>query len=184
MTIYDHHSPRYELPDLVPETNFAMFLDGIQGDGAMSSNVHDLLAFDRALKERKLVNGPSLEQAYAPVRLNNGETFDYGFGWFVEDKDGKGRIVSHSGGWPGYASILNRYLDTDMTLIYLRNREQDVEFDHKVIEAAERILFDQPYEIPQRPLERQIAAVDTDLYKRYTGLYQQERGGHANVRLD
>lgn len=174
--VYDHHSSRYELPDLVPETHFAVFLDGIQGDGAMSSNVHDLLAFDRALQEGKLINGSSLAQAYAPVRLHNGETFDYGFGWILENKEGMGRVVSHSGGWPGYASVLNRYLDADMTLIYLRNREQDVEFDQAVIDAAEQILFDQPYEIPQRPLEKRIAFVDVGLYPCYAGLYQQEDG--------
>ncbi|WP_374017041.1 serine hydrolase [Paenibacillus thiaminolyticus] len=175
--VYDHHSSRYEQPDLVPETQYVVYLDGIQGDGAMSSNVHDLIAFDRALQDGKLVSGPSLEQAYAPVRLNNGETFDYGFGWILEDKEGKGYVVSHSGGWPGYASLLNHYLEADMTLIYLRNREQDVELEQKVIEAAEQILFDQPYEIPQRPLEKQMAAVDTDLYNRYAGWYQQEDGG-------
>lgn len=174
--VYDHHSSRYELPDLVPETHFVVFLDGIQGDGAMSSNVHDLLAFDRALQDGKLVSRPSLEQAYAPVRLHNGETFDYGFGWILEDKEGMGRVVSHSGGWPGYASLLNRYLEADMTLIYLRNREQDVEFDQAVIDAAEQILFDQPYEIPQRPLEKRIAFVDVGLYPCYAGLYQQEDG--------
>lgn len=181
--VYDHHSSRYELPDLVPETHFAVFLDGIQGDGAMSSNVHDLLAFDRALQDGKLVSRRSLEQAYAPVRLNNGETFDYGFGWILEDKEGKGRVVSHSGGWPGYASLLNRYLEADMTLIYLRNREQDVEFDQAVIDAAEQILFDQPYEIPQRPLEKRIASVDPGLYPCYAGLYQQEDGGDGIISV-
>ncbi len=174
--VYDYHSSRYELPDLVPETKYVVYLDGIQGDGAMSSNVHDLLAFDRALSVGKLIGGLSLEQAYAPVRLNNGETIDYGFGWILEDKEGKGRIVSHSGGWPGYASLLNRYLEADMTLIYLRNREQDVEFDQAVIDAAEQILFDQPYEIPQRPLERRIASVDPGSYPCYAGVYQQEDG--------
>lgn len=181
--VYDHHSSRYELPDLVPETHFAVFLDGIQGDGAMSSNVHDLFTFDRALRDGKLISRPSLEQAYAPVRLNNGETFDYGFGWILEDKEGMGRVVSHSGGWPGYASILNRYVEADMTLIYLRNQEHDVEFDHAVIDAAEQILFDQPYEIPQRPLEKRIAAIDTDLYKRYAGLYQLEDGGDTLISV-
>ncbi|MGN7384288.1 Penicillin-binding protein E [Chlamydia abortus] len=174
--IYDLHSDRYELPDLVPKTNYVVFLDGIQGDGTVNSNLHDLYKFDQALHAGQFVSRKSLEQIFAPASLNNGETCGYGFGWILEEKEGKGRAVSHSGGWPGYATNLIRYIDADMTLIYLSNMEQDVEFDQALLIAAEQILFDLSYDAPQRPAQRKLAVIDPGLYESYIGTYRLDEG--------
>lgn len=175
--VYDYHSAEFKLPDVIDDTQYVEFLDGIQGDGTVNSNLSDLFKFDRALYTDKLVNKQSLSQAFAPVQLNSGETFDYGFGWILEHKEEYGRAVHHSGGWPGYATFMVRYIDADMTLIYLRNKEEDVEFDQSVIEAAEQIMLERSYDIPQRLPERKIALFDYSLYERYTGMYRLEGVG-------
>ncbi|MET3288395.1 UNVERIFIED_CONTAM: CubicO group peptidase (beta-lactamase class C family) [Brevibacillus sp. OAP136] len=150
--VYDLYSDRYELPDFVADTDFVVYLDGIQGDGTVNSSLSDLLKLDQALYTDQLVNGETLKEMFAPVRLNNGETFDYGFGWLLEENEDKGRIIGHTGGWPGYSTLLNHYHDQKKTLIILRNAPQDVEFEQAINMAAENILFDLPSDLPIAPL--------------------------------
>lgn len=98
--VYDVHSETYVLPDELEETNYVVYLDGIQGDGTVNSVTSDLFRFDQALYQDDFISKASKESAFSPVRLNNGETIDYGFGWVLQNSPEKGRIVSHSGGWP------------------------------------------------------------------------------------
>lgn len=81
------------------------------------------------------------------MRLNNGGTIDYGFGWVLQNSPEKGRIVSHDGGWPGYSTAMIRYIDHRKTLIYLSNKEEEAKYEQAILKAAEHILFGQPYEI-------------------------------------
>lgn len=50
----------------------------------------------------------------------------------------------HSGGWPGYTTFFKRYIDHDSTIIFLRNKEQDFDFEQSILHAIENILFDEP----------------------------------------
>lgn len=158
--VYDVWSGEFVLPDELAETEYVVYLDGIQGDGTVNSTVGDLLLFDQALYTEKLVNEQSLQQAFAPVRLNNGETFDYGFGWILEKSEKRGKSVSHSGGWPGYATLMIRFIDAGKTLIYLSNKEQEYEFDQRILEAVQQIMFDEPFEIPKSPVKRKAVHMD------------------------
>lgn len=47
--VYDVHSETYVLPDDLEETNYVVYLDGIQGDGTVNSVTSDLFRFDQAL---------------------------------------------------------------------------------------------------------------------------------------
>lgn len=170
--VYDAWSGDFVLPDGLAETEYVVYLDGIQGDGTVNSTVGDLLLFDQALYTEKLVRKESLKQAFAPVRLNNGETFDYGFGWILEKNEKRGTSVSHSGGWPGYATHMIRYIDAGKTLIYLSNKEQDYEFEQRIIEAVQHILFHETYEIPKSPVKRKAIHMDPARYMGYTGAYR------------
>ncbi|WP_289140095.1 serine hydrolase [uncultured Brevibacillus sp.] len=184
--VYDLFADRFELPDLVTDTEFVFFLDGMQGDGAVNSNLQDLLRFDQALYSGELVSQQTLEEVFSPVRLNNGESINYGLGWRLEQSVEKGRIMSHPGRWSGYKTILNHYHDHRRTLIYLRNKEQDVDFEEAIILAAENILFDLPYEIPAAPKEKKLAKIDPALYDSYVGTYllENEEGMAAVIETE
>ncbi|MBL8183163.1 MAG: serine hydrolase, partial [Blastocatellia bacterium] len=96
-------------------------LDGIVGDGNVYSSVEDLLKWDQALYTEKLVKKSTLQEAFTPARLKNGELTDYGFGWRVDAAGGK---LSHTGGWVGFATIIVRYTGKNQTLIVLDNSGQ------------------------------------------------------------
>ncbi|MCG7337192.1 beta-lactamase family protein [Sporosarcina sp. ACRSM] len=111
------------LPDELPEYDYVNYLDGIQGDGMIHSTIMDLLSLDRALKEGILLSNPSLELSLSTFRTKDGQKTHCGFGWFIDHLESAGKRVSHSGGWPGYSTMLSRYPETDYTIIILTNVE-------------------------------------------------------------
>ncbi len=146
--VYSPERAAYVLPVESSEHDFVIDLDGIQGDGAISSTLADLRKWDRALYTEKLVTKETLQRAFSPVRLADGSVSHYGFGWRLRDDQTAGKVVHHSGSWPGYRSWLSRFIDADKTVIYLTNVDQEREWTEKAVEAIENILFDRPYSLP------------------------------------
>ena len=105
--------------------------DGLNGDDYVYTNIFDMLRWDRALREGKVLTSEEQQIMYTPGRLNNGEdaVYDegdglgYGFGWGVEHDEKYGLIVSHSGGMPGVATWFERFIDADRVLVILANRD-------------------------------------------------------------
>jgi CubicO group peptidase (beta-lactamase class C family) len=117
--IYSDSLKKYILPDELEETKMVIWLDGIVGDGTVNSTVNDLLKWDRALYTEKLVSSESKKEIFSAVELNNKSKRDYGFGWALSDDETYGKIVNHSGGWPGYKTFIERHIDNDKTIIVL-----------------------------------------------------------------
>ena len=121
------------------------------GDGGVLSTVIDLAKWDAALYGNTILSAidPRIEKATAkkskqqdifrsvclfscarinnmretmwtPGRLNNGKTPSYGLGWQTGLLRGH-RWVGHSGGRPGTAANIKRFLDDELTVIVLAN---------------------------------------------------------------
>lgn len=101
-----------------PVLNDLVRFDGIVGDGNVYSSVEDLYKWDQALYTEKLVKKSTFSEAITNGKLNNGEDTRYGFGWFIREP---GKIVSHTGGWVGFATSITRYIDKNQTIIILDN---------------------------------------------------------------
>ncbi|WP_371367569.1 Penicillin-binding protein 4* [Sporomusa rhizae] len=114
---------QYILPDNSKNNNFVIVVDGIEGDGCVNSNVYDLLKWSLALQQYKFLSQKSQEEMYKPTRYGHGEECSYGYGWVIGNDVQMGRILTHSGGWPGYSTRIFRYTDKDLTLIYLMNKD-------------------------------------------------------------
>jgi len=84
--------------------------------GVMST-VKDLVKWDAALAAGRVVSVASLGQMWTPVRLNDGSTFPYGFGWSVDERRGH-RSISHTG---ITGTELSRFPDDRLTVIILTN---------------------------------------------------------------
>ena len=105
--------------------------DGLNGDDYVYANIFDMLRWDRALREGKVLTLDEQKLMYTPGKLNNGEdaVYDeddglgYGFGWGVGHDEKYGLIVSHSGGMPGVATWFERFIDADRVLVILANRD-------------------------------------------------------------
>jgi len=91
-------------------------------DGSLYFSVEDIAKWDEALAAEKLVTHASFEQMWTPVKLNNGSTAPYGFGWGIRKTDSGHRILEHGGAWQGFASYIARYPDDHLTVVALCNR--------------------------------------------------------------
>lgn len=112
------------LPDSIPEYRPLVYcLDGIKGDGTISSTVEDLFLWDRVLYTEKLLLKDEFAEALKIPVLANGNKTSYGFGWIVDSSSNYGWIMSHTGGWPGYSTLMERHFQHDKTIIILQNVE-------------------------------------------------------------
>jgi hypothetical protein len=60
--------------------------------------------------------------------------FNYGFGWFVDNHHGH-RLVQHSGGTPGFSSVIYRFVNDKLTVIIFTNHS-DMIVDELAIDLA------------------------------------------------
>ena len=109
-------------------------------DGALYTNVLDLAKWDAALDARQFVSAASYQLMWSPVKLNNGSTYPYGFGWALSEKDGK-RIVSHDGAWQGFTMNITRHVDDRFTVIVMTNLDSDNSKPEKITEAVENLYL-------------------------------------------
>lgn len=89
-------------------------------DGALYFTARDLAQWAIALNHWRIPSRTGLEASWTPVRLNNGGTYPYGFGWRVTQQRGLRRI-GHSGAWQGFETTIQRYPDFNLTVIVLDN---------------------------------------------------------------
>ncbi|MDP4665954.1 MAG: beta-lactamase family protein [Flavobacteriaceae bacterium] len=119
--IYSDSLQKKILPDDLGKETFAVFLDGIVGDGMVNSNPIDLLKWDRALYSNILVNDEDRELIFSSTPINDSTETHYGYGWMIDSSNTYGKIVAHSGGWAGYVNYFERHLDNNKTIIILQN---------------------------------------------------------------
>jgi CubicO group peptidase (beta-lactamase class C family) len=92
-------------------------------DGSLYLTVKDMVKWDAALNGEKLLKKTSLAQMWTPVKLNDGKTAPYGFGWALGEIN-KQRIIEHGGEWQGFKSYIARYPDIGLTVIFFANLAQ------------------------------------------------------------
>jgi CubicO group peptidase (beta-lactamase class C family) len=165
--VYADSLMRYLLPDSVKKFEMVYYLDGIVGDGCVNSTIIDLLKWDRALYANKLVGKTTLDEMLSPlVQVSAKDTNNfYGFGVMIQPKTPQGKVISHTGGWPGYSTFLERRVDKDETVIVLSNNETMNGF---IRAGLESILGGEDLVMPYQHKEIKI---DPALIDRYTGEY-------------
>lgn len=157
--VYSDSLKRNIIPDSLPEYNKVIYLDGIQGDGIVNSTLQDLLKWDRALYTNKLISKKSIDEMFMPTPLSDSAYYQYGYGWRIHKNSEFGKVVSHSGGWPGYNAYIERHLDNDKTIIILTNSNKSVH-SYSILQRA----------LYNLPLPNEIK-VDSELLNQYTGEY-------------
>lgn len=176
--VYSPEDNTFKLPDEMPEHQYVYYMDGIEGDGIVNSTVNDLLLWDQALYSEKLVKKDTLKQIFSPFVLNNKEVSNYGFGWGLQDSPEYGKIVTHNGYWPGYSSLITRYIDEHKTVIFLKNKDYNMRGFGK---AVDQILHDKDFVNPIIFEKKTVAKVNTENYKDYVGRYLLDRDVYIDI---
>ena len=112
-----------------------IFMHVIRGGpaGGGYSTVDDLTRFAVALKDGRLVSTQSLRLLTTPKPELSSP--DYGFGFGIEER---GRIVGHSGGFPGINSQLDIYIGDEYTVAVMSNYGGGAQ---PIIEKARTLLL-------------------------------------------
>jgi CubicO group peptidase (beta-lactamase class C family) len=163
--VYSDSLKAYQLPDSIAELKFVYYLDGIQGDGIVNSTTSDLLKWDRALKNNTLLKPTTQKEMLTEHALADTlNKFYYGFGVGLEKTD-FGYTISHSGGWPGYTTYLERNVDKDQTFIVLSNNSSN---SPAIAEALTHILNGKSVDIPYA---HKAIKMDSTSLQQFVGKY-------------
>ncbi|MGE5682389.1 MAG: serine hydrolase domain-containing protein [Bacillota bacterium] len=103
------------------------YQNGVVGDKGVYSTLDDMLKWDQALYQGKLVGKDALEEAFSPA-YKRPMPHNYGFGWRIKNASDNEKIVYHGGWWKGYRSYIVRMLGTKRTIIVLINSASHVPF--------------------------------------------------------
>ncbi len=127
-------------------------------DGSLYLSVLDLVAWDRGLRAGAVLKAGSWDEVYAPVRLNSGKTYPYGFGWALEERGGE-NVRRHGGAWQGFKSEIARFLGSDLTIVVLANlAEADPERFTEGIASLLEPKLAKPKLVPIADTEPQVTA--------------------------
>jgi len=165
--VYSDSLKKYILPDSSPKYDYVYYLDGIVGDGCVNTTAGDLFKWDQALYGNNLVSKVSLDEMLSPlVQTSPADPNNfYGFGVAVQPKSDKGKIVSHTGGWPGYATNITRMVDSSETIILLSNNGTS---SGVLVAGIESILAGEPLLMPY---EHKEVKINPAIIDRYVGKY-------------
>ncbi|MEK6321433.1 MAG: serine hydrolase [Acidobacteriota bacterium] len=135
----------------------------LRPSGAFLSTVLDLAKWDAALYTDKLLKQSVRDLMWTPVKLNNGTTHPYGFGWELESVGGH-RQVHHGGSLPGFRANIARFVDDKLTVVILANSDNA---NSSALALGVAALY-----IPGLIPERVAAKVDPKVLDAYAGQYQ------------
>jgi CubicO group peptidase (beta-lactamase class C family) len=136
---YSMEHNKYMLPDSLKTYQYTTYMDKITGDDGVSSSIYDLKIWNEALQKHLLINERSTELAYTNHKLNNGTETGYGYGFMLRKGDGIEDVIYHTGGWPGYSTMILRFVDRDKSIVVLSNNGYE-HFDFLVDEICKILL--------------------------------------------
>ena len=138
---------------------------GLYAAGGIYSTTEDLLLWDQALYNEKLLSRNSIDEMYTPDKeMLPGKAYAYGF--WTSKKHGR-QEIAHGGNLAGFITYIARYPSDRVTVIVLSNNGRGS--SGKISGVLSSIIFRSPYE---KAYERKAIAVDTALLDKYAGEYK------------
>jgi CubicO group peptidase (beta-lactamase class C family) len=93
------------------------------GDGSVWTNLEDMLKWDQAVRQERLLKPATWKLALTPATIRGGKREHYGLGWDVYfDQPENVYGYGHDGSWGGFETSYYRYLVADRTTVLLSNR--------------------------------------------------------------
>jgi CubicO group peptidase (beta-lactamase class C family) len=124
------------------------------GDGGIYSNLKDLAKWDDALRNHTLLTAEEMKPALTPAKLADGsqprwptepnddnlhpgKPVSYGFGWFLDPYESHGvhPRMWHTGSTMGFRTVIERFIENNLTVIILSNRT-DLDPEKLALEVA------------------------------------------------
>jgi CubicO group peptidase (beta-lactamase class C family) len=153
-------------------------VSGFHGDGNMYTTAEDLAQWLRALRGTAMAKPSTIAEMFVPG-LGNGvvATDGYAYGWIVGTRFGK-TMNYHTGFLPGFASRIERYPETGVTVIVLGNL--DNARTSRIARDLAAAAHGLPYDVPR---SHRIMKFDSTRLQPFVGKYRLANGTIATVSV-
>lgn len=122
---YSNQHNQFLLPDSIKQKQYVRYMDGITGDDGISSTILDLDLWIKGFQNNTLVSSESQNLMTSSHLLQNRKKTNYGFGLMARKGDGLEKIISHTGSWPGYSTMIMNLPERIEHIIILANTDYD-----------------------------------------------------------
>jgi CubicO group peptidase (beta-lactamase class C family) len=127
--------------------------------GAMYSTVEDILIWDQALYNEKILSKSSIKEMFTPYLGN------YGYGWSIETVNGI-KHAFHDGFLDGFNTMISRWMDHKLCIIVFSNDDNTPV--RKISRGLAAIIYDAPYDFP---IKKKPISLDKHYLDSYEGVY-------------
>ncbi|GGG34659.1 hypothetical protein GCM10011344_39300 [Dokdonia pacifica] len=134
--------------------------------GSLMSCVDDMFLWHKAIRDNTLISAKSKAKAHTNTTLNNGELTNYGYGWQINELNGK-QSIEHGGGIFGFVTQGVYVPDEDIYVIVLTNANGNSPQDITLRLAS--MVMDDPMFIDQTS-----ASLSQKQLQKWTGTYEFE----------
>jgi CubicO group peptidase (beta-lactamase class C family) len=111
----------YRLVDGRLENREGMQPNTGRGLGDIVTTVGDMARWEKEQRTPRLVKPETARLAHAPVKLDDGSTTEYGYGWFSTAVLGKAAL-SHNGQTAGFVADYLRFPERDLAIVVFASR--------------------------------------------------------------
>lgn len=108
----------YRRDELAPSVNTSQSY----AVGSLVTNVDDLVRWDTAIAEGKLLGPENWRKVFSPYRLPGGELTTYGYGWFLSSRAGH-PSAEHFGATSGFSCAVLRMPQDGIYVAVLTNKD-------------------------------------------------------------
>ncbi len=157
---------------------------GTIGAGGIRTTIKDLYKWELALRADKILNRTEKAKLFG-ARVPSGAFYDYAYGWRWQKSPRGTNIIWASGLLPEFSAMYQRYVDEDITIIFLTNNSLDgFPFRDVLVvpgreTAVERIVFGKDYTLPPWFVESKTGSLQN-----YAGTYKTSAGAEFVVTAD
>jgi D-alanyl-D-alanine carboxypeptidase len=157
------------------------------GNSGLCSNVLDLLKWQRALVEGRVLDPASYAMMTTPGSLNDGTPTDYAMG-VVEWPLGKEKFTFHTGGAVGFTSFLGYLPGNDATVIVMANGNADpLKIGTELVRIARGWPLVKAMAISRREMERYVGTYEgshvTAIVQEANGELEADVSGTPSIRF-
>lgn len=180
----------YGGPQIIPDRAAGYALDGDgyanapfismsqpHAAGSLLSTVDDLATWQRALESGELISPESFDRMTTRGTLNDGTTYDYGYGFSVSTLRGH-PVVQHGGGIHGFSTFAMRIPDEDVYIAVLSNIPGGGPGPGPLALRVGALVVGDPFP------EYERIQVAPEVLERYVGVYSIADGTKRTVTLE
>ncbi|OCX52290.1 hypothetical protein BEL04_12500 [Mucilaginibacter sp. PPCGB 2223] len=143
--------------------------------GIILSTTHDMLLWNQALVNGRVIQTTSLFKAWTPFKLNDGKLINYGYGWQAGGSIQGSPIIEHGGVAIGYVTdALYMPQEGIYVAVFLNQRSALSDFIASELAA---LFINKPFVIS-------AVTLSDDSLKRYCGTYADSTGARTVTLVD